>query len=372
MKKFVLLLVLLAAGAGGWYWISHRAASAGDEAGESAAVARVATVPLQRETLAQTVEGFGTVDAAPSSDIATSAPFDCLVRAVHVGVGARVVAGQVLLEVAPSPDAILALASARTGLTLADKTLTATQQRYELKLATSQDLVAAEQVADDARAKLASLTARGVAGDGKISASAAGVVSKLELTPGTLVPAGTLLVSVASADHLEARLGVEIGRLVEVRAGQPASLVSANRPELRAVASTVRAAGASIDAALGTAEVRVTVPPDAPFYFGEHVHGAIVVRQSDGLVAPRSAVLPDGEQHVLFTVKNGQAIRHEVKIGISDGDRVEVSGPDLRAGDSVVTLGNYELEDGMAVQTDENPPQGQPSAAAGGTLEARP
>jgi len=61
-------------------------------------------------------------------------------------------------------------------------------------------------------------------------------------------------------------------------------------------------------------------------------------------------VLPDGEAQVLFTVKNGKAVRHEVTLGIASGDSVEVTGAGLHAGDMVVTLGNYELTDGMAVQ----------------------
>jgi hypothetical protein len=55
----------------------------------------------------------------------------------------------------------------------------------------------------------------------------------------------------------------------------------------------------------------------------------------------------------MFTVKNGKAVRHEVNVGITSGDSVEVSADDLAAGDAVVTLGNYELDDGMAIQAPE-------------------
>ncbi len=108
---------------------------------------------------------------------------------------------------------------------------------------------------------------------------------------------------------------------------------------------------------MGTAEIRVGLPAGAPLYFGEHVQAAIVIEQADGLVAPRSAVLPDEGKQVLFTVKDGKAVRHEVKLGIIAGDRVQVIGDDLRAGDSVVTLGNYELTEGMAIQRDEKGPE---------------
>jgi multidrug efflux pump subunit AcrA (membrane-fusion protein) len=138
-----------------------------------------------------------------------------------------------------------------------------------------------------------------------------------------------------------------------VHAGQAVTLVSANRPDVPPVASTVRASGGTIDATMGTAEVRVGLPAGAPLYFGEHVEAAIVIEQAEGLVAPRSAVLPDEGKQVLFTVKDGKAVRHEVKLGIIAGDLVQVVSDNLRAGDSVVTLGNYELTDGMAIQAEE-------------------
>jgi RND family efflux transporter MFP subunit len=282
--------------------------------------------------------------------VAISAPFDCIVRAVHVRVGSKVAAGDVLLEIGPTPEAQLAVDSARTALTLADTLLASTRERFDLKLATNQDLLAAKQSADDARLKVASYAARGLGGHGKVAATAAGVVSRMDLPAGALAPAGTVLVTVASADNLEARVGVEIAQLAQVQPGQPVTLLSANRPDVPPIASTVRAAGGTIDATTGTAEVRVAVPPGAPLYFGEHVRAAIVIERADGLVAPRSAVLPDGDKEVLFTVNNGKAVRHEVKLGLVAGDRVQVVSDELHAGDSVVTLGNYELTDGMAVQ----------------------
>jgi membrane fusion protein, multidrug efflux system len=355
MKRFLVAVFVLVVFGGGGYWFVHRGAATEEPAAAQPA-AHVEVAPLQRQPIARTLSAFGVVGSAPSSDVAISAPFDCLVRAVYMSVGSRVAAGDVLLEIEPTSDTKLAVASARTALTLAEKTVLATQERYDLKLATNQDLLAAKQTADDARLKVASFEARGLGGDGRILAPAAGVVNRLDLSPGALALTGTVLVTVAAADKLEARLGVEIAQLAEVHAGQAVTLVSANRPDVPPVASTVRAAGGTIDATMGTAEVRVGLPAGAPLYFGEHVQAAIVIEQAEGLVAPRSAVLPDEGKQVLFTVKDGKAVRHEVKIGMGAGDRVQVVSDDLRAGDSVVTLGNYELTDGMAIQRDEKGP----------------
>jgi hypothetical protein len=73
--------------------------------------------------------------------------------------------------------------------------------------------------------------------------------------------------------------------------------------------------------------------------------------------------LPDDDKQVLYTSKDGRAVRHEVTVGITAGDLVEISGPDLKEGDNVVTLGNYELSAGMAIQ---------PSAPKEKTEEPKP
>ena len=384
MKKILYALLLIVALGGAWYWLAHRNAGEAEESGEARPIARVDVALLRREPIARTLDAFGIVGSAPSSDVAVCAAFDCVVRAVHASVGSRVAAGDVLLEIDPSPDASLAAASAGTALTLVEKTLAATQQRYDLRLTTDQELATAKQAADDARLKVASFQARGLGGDGRIVASVAGVVSRLDLTSGALAPTGAVLVAIASADHLEARLAVEIAHVADVHPGQAVLIVSANRPGIPPVSSTVRAAGGAIDAATGTAEIRVAVPPGAPLYFGEHVKGSITVEQTEGLVAPRSAVLPDEDKQVLFTVKEGRAVRHEVSLGIVAGDRVQVIGDGLHPGDMVVTLGNYELTDGMAIQRDDGNeaavgvPQGltKGEAGAGGKApaaqEARP
>ena len=353
MKKLLIALLVLGAGAGGFYFFKHGGAAAADEAKEQTA-AKVETAALKQQTIAQTIEVFGVVATAPSAERAIAAPYDCFVRKLNVSAGTTVAAGDVLMEVEPTADAKLALDSARSVLTLATKALAAAQERYDLKLATSQDLQTAQQVADDAKLKADSLTARGVGGDGTIVTLAGGVVSKLEVPAGALVAAGASLIVVSTGTQLEVRLGVEANDAADVAAGQSVELQSANRMEGEKFTSTVRVVGGALDPLTGAAEVRVPVPPEAALMLGEHVRAAIELKKSDNaLVTPRSAVLPDDDKQILFTVKDGKAVKHEVKTGITTDELVEVTGEGLHAGDLVVTLGNYELEDGMAIQAPE-------------------
>ena len=354
MKKLLIVLIILAAAALGWYLYKHHASAAADEA-PAAAAAKVETSVLKEEAIAETIEVFGVVAASPSGEHVTSAPYDTTVQKVHASVGSIVAAGDILLEIVPSADAKLGLDSARSALALATKNRQTTQERFDLKLATIPELEATQQAEEDAKLKVASFESRGLGGDGKVVAVVSGVVSKLDVTAGTLAAQGTPLVTVSTGGQMEARLGVEAADVNSVKPDQPVTLQSSNRSETaEKFSGVVRSVGGSLDAATGAAEVRVPLAKGTALFLGEHVRAAIQIKQKDNaLVAPRSAVLPDDDKQVLFTVKDGKAVKHEVKTGLVTDDTIEVISEDLHAGDVVVTLGNYELEDGMAIQAAE-------------------
>jgi RND family efflux transporter MFP subunit len=335
----------------GLLWYLHR--SPADDTAEVKPTARVTLVPLEVGPIEQNLESFGVIESAPGSEQVVPAPFDCLVRNVHVTVGAPVAAGDVLLEISPSPDSLLLLEAARNAQAVAKNALSAAQERFDLKLATSQDLSVAQQAESDAHAKLESLQARGLGRDGMIRATSAGVVARVDATRGSQLLMGAPLVTVATAQGLEARLAVESGDRTLVARNQPATLTSTERTESISAESQVRSVGASLDAATGSLDVRVPVPETAKLMLGEHVRALIrVALHPTALLVPRSAVLPDGDAQVLYTVKDHKAVRHELKLGIANGDRLEVLAEDLKVGDAVVASGNYELTDGMAVGVD--------------------
>jgi membrane fusion protein (multidrug efflux system) len=329
----------------------HQGTKAEEEA-SVAPVARVQTVQLKSQPIAQTIEAFGIVEPASSFEHTTPATYESIVVAIHTSVGTRVAAGDVVMDIAPSPDGRLQLASARTALKLAEQGLASARERYDLKLVNNQDLLAARQAEMDAREKLASYESRGMAGDGKLRAPAAGVVSKLDLLAGSIVAPGAPLFSVASGGKLEAHLSVENDPASHLAGTEKVTLLSAQQATPVAIASSIRVVGRALNPTTGAADVRVSIPPAAPLLLGEHVRASIEVLKKDtALVVPRSSVLPDeDEKQVLYTVKDGKAVKHAVEVGITSGDLVEVSSPDLKPGDTVVTLGNYELTDGMSIQ----------------------
>ncbi len=350
-RRVIAIAVAVVALVGGLLWYLHR--TAGEDQSEAKPTARVTLVQLQAGPIAQTLQAYGVVESAPGTDQVIPAPFDCLIRDVHVTAGTQVAPGDVLLEISPSPDSQLLLDMARSALVVAEKTLSATQERFDLKLATNQELIVARQAEADARARVDSLQHRGLGRDGLIRAQTAGVISRIEATRGSQLLLGAPMVTVATAQGREARLGVEGGDRMLVLRNQPVTLTSSERLDPVAVDSRVRSVGAALDAASGSLDVRVPVPATAALMLGEHVRASIqVALHPAALIVPRNAVLPDGETQVLFTVKDHKAVRHEVRLGIANADRLEVVADGLKAGDAVVVSGNYELTDGMAVEVE--------------------
>ena len=112
----------------------------------------------------------------------------------------------------------------------------------------------------------------------------------------------------------------------------------------------------------------MALPANSPLVLETFVRAKIVVQRKDALVVPRSAVLPEEDKHVLFTVDAGKAVEHEVEVGLEDQDNVELLAGGIKPGDAVVVGGNAELEKGMAVEVEpEHAPTTQgadPKAAA--------
>jgi RND family efflux transporter MFP subunit len=83
---------------------------------------------------------------------------------------------------------------------------------------------------------------------------------------------------------------------------------------------------------------------------GSAVRARIVLdTHADAITVPRAAVLYEDEQPFVYVADQGKAHRKPVKLGLLDDTQAEIT-QGVNVGDAVITGGNYELEDGMAVQ----------------------
>ena len=331
------------------------AAAGGSAAPPAEVTAAVAVAPVKNGTVMRTLLAYGSVVPAPGAQFTLSVPFECQVENVPVSEGQAVSKGALLLSVSGSPDAKLALAQARIEAASARDTLRQVKERHELKLADAAALAQARGAADAAGARLKSLQARRLDGIHDLSAPADGIVYHLPFSLGAVVPAGTSLAEVADGGRLEGRFGLEPTERGRFAPGFAATLQVVDGGGVAPVAGRIRAVSTAINPATRLVDVYVALPRESGFALGAYLKGSFAAASATGLVVPYAAVLPEDAGFVLFTVKDGKAVRHVVTVAAENGEEAAVTGAGLAAGDLAVVSGNYELEDGMAVRVEPKP-----------------
>ncbi len=353
-----LLLLAVSAGCGG---------TSGGGQGDTAEVSALVNVEVVRSApLTESFVAYGTVVPAPGSVRASTAPFEAIVERLHVSRGQRVARGQMLVDVAPSPDARLLIENAHSAVLSARGRMADAKERLNLGLITRDEVLVQEQALSDAEAKWAvySEWADGLT----VTAQDGGVVDRLPVSEGERIPAGDLLVSVVTEGRFEVELGLEPEDASLVATGRSISVERlAGGSDARAMTATLRSVSLAVDPATRLASA-LAVPDSGAdrLMLGEFVRASIPVQGDTGLVVPRSALLPQESGPVVFVVSGGRAFRRSVTVGVETDSLVQVTAPGVRAGDTVVVLGNYELTDSMRVRLPGD------TASAGGASSATP
>ncbi len=312
-------------------------------------VASVKVVAAQKGTITQILIVYGSVIPAPGSTQIISVPFESQVRRILVDRGQKVSRGDVLLEIAPSLNASLQIEQARTTYEAMKQNLQHMQELYNLRLATNTQLLQAQQALSQAQLNLENMKKQGIGGKRDLRSESDGIVQKILVREGAVVPPGNPLAEIIAKNSLEVRLGVELEDVPSVRVNQNISLASLNASAAHVFTSRIRKVSQSVNPTTRLIDVYVPLQPSAGFLPGEAVKGTLTVGSSRGLIVPRSAILPEGDHYVLFIVKNDQAVKRVVRLGLNNDKEVEIIGEGLLPGDLVVVLGDYELKDGMSV-----------------------
>ena len=292
---------------------------------------------------------YGSVIPAPGSTQIISVPFESQVRRILVDSGQKVSPGDVLFEIAPSLNASLQAEQAQTTYEAMKQNLQHTQELYNLRLATNTQLLQAQQALSQAQLNLESMKKQGIGGIREIRSESVGIVQKILVREGAVIPPGNPLAEIIAKNSLEVRLGVELEDVPSVRVNQSILLASLNASAAHTFTGRIRKIAQSVNPATRLIDVYVPLQPSAGFLPGEAVKGTLTTGSSRGMIVPRPAILPEGDHYVLFIVKNDQAVKRVVRVGLKNDKEVQVMGEGLLPGDLVVVLGNYELKDGMPV-----------------------
>lgn len=320
-------------------------------------VAQVRVATIKKGTIAARLIAYGTVVAPKGKGRIFCLPYEARINKVMAVPGQEVEAGSILMELAPSTPASLQLAQARSQRSSAQQELALLRQQMALGMATRQQVLQAENSLNAAELNLRSLEHEGAGKIRVIRAQAPGVVSRVLVQAGQLVPAGSTLVETIGHADLEVRLGIESEEVGLLRTGQPVRLWPINKASVRGVSGRVRLITRQVDPQ--TRLVNVYVAPDQmdhTLLLNEYVKSRLTVASQEGLWVPPAAVLPrqDGS-HEIFTVKSGRATRCLVKKGLENTKQVQIAGPGITEGQPVIVVGNSQVKDGMAVKVEAAP-----------------
>ena len=159
-KKYILFIIVIVLIAAGIYWV-HKQSNMPAVESETKPVAAVRVIPLNRGKIDKTITAYGTVVAALGQTQTFSVPFESQVREVLVTTGQAVDPNEPMIRISPSPDTLLKFAQAKEERNAEKNNVDLVRQQIDLKLATRQDLISAQQRYEAAELNLQNMQAQG-------------------------------------------------------------------------------------------------------------------------------------------------------------------------------------------------------------------
>jgi len=217
----------------------------------------------------------------------------------------------------------------------------AEQGRTAEEIAVAQAEVALRKVAVDAAERELTKTS--------VAAPFSGAVLQRLAEIGAYVRVGDPLLEIASSDELDVFLEVPERYVARVRVGAPLTLYADVLPDWQLDAK-VAAVVPAADPKSRNVPVRVRIPnADRKLLPGMFVRArAVAARRKNVILVPVEAVTPRDDTQVVFVVDGGKARMVPVRVDLI-GDGVASVEGELKAGDSVVTVGGEAIFPGAPV-----------------------
>jgi multidrug efflux pump subunit AcrA (membrane-fusion protein) len=235
-----------------------------------------------------------------------------------------------------------------------------------LAIGKQDEIKAAEGQRDSAKGKY--LGAQAQLGYSEIRSPINGVITDRPLYPGEMAAAGTPLLTVMDTSSVIAKAHIPQDDAAALKVGDNGTMTL---PGLdKPIQGKVTVVSPALDPNSTTVEVWFEATnPKRELRPGTSVQLAMTARTvKDALVVPVSSVLtaPDGSTTVMIAGTDGLAHQQAVKLGIRNGDDVQVV-DGLKEGDKVVSTGAYGLPDKTKIKIEaaEAPAEeGKPTAEA--------
>ncbi len=323
----------------------------------------VETAVAQQAAVAATYSGTTTLEAAEEASVV--AKVGGTVSAIYAEEGRQVRAGEALAQL-DDTELRYDAEQAQANYEKKQQEFARSQALFDRKLisadafdGTKYDLAVLKATYDIAKLNLDRATIR---------SPIDGVVAKRLIKVGNTLTPNEAVYVVTDFDPLLAVLYVPENALARIRPGQPAA-IEADALSGKSFNGRVARLSPVVDPQTGTFKVTVEVN------HGEHgLAPGMFSRVSitydvhkDALTVPRNAIITEDGESAVYTVAGGVAHRVPVSLGYADGDKVEIT-KGLKAGDSVVTLGQNSLKDGTKVAVVNASPQKATAARANNAM----
>ncbi len=332
-------------------WGKHRA-PADAPADAAAPVATIRSELPRVQSIAETLAAVGDINAGQASGL--SFPRAGQVTGLSVVVGDRFAKGAALATLAPDPTVKQAYQAAVDAVGLAQRERDRQNELLASHLATRSQVDAAEKALLDAQGALKALDEQGGGHDAsQLVAPFDGVVTAVSVLQGDRVQAGAPVLQVGRADVLRVLIGIEPSDRVRVHAGTRVTVWPVVGPavESRPIELALSEVQDAVDPKTQLVNVVAALPRVAAALVtpGMKVRAQLQVGSISAVALPRNAVLSDEKGDYVFQVAAGKAHRVPVTKKLDNGTLTAIDGlQDMKL--PVVTEGNYELEDGMAVK----------------------
>ena len=191
----------------------------------------------------------------------------------------------------------------------------------------------------------------------EVKAPVSGVVSRRSAKLGAdAMSAGEPLFRIIEDGAIDLEADVPEQSLARLAVGMPAEL---KLPGVEgAVAGQVRLVNQEVDKASRTGKVRIALEDVSHAHIGAFASGEVELTRRDGVGAPSAALKREGDSARLYVVRDGKVEERRVKLGILDGEAVEIESG-VAAGESLVKRAAAFLRPGDRVRP-------MPETAAGG------
>jgi len=239
-----------------------------------------------------------------------------------------------------------------------------------LAIGKQQELKAAAGQLESAKGKY--LGAEAQLGYSEIRSPISGVITDRPLYPGEMASAGTPLLTVMDLSSVIAKAHIPQNDAAALKVGDPGTMTVAGIEE--PIPGKVTVVSPALDPNSTTVEVWLEAKnPKHELKPGTSVQLSLTAQTvKDALVVPVNSILtgPDGSTTVMLAGSDGRAHQTAVKLGIRNGDDVQVT-EGLSEGEKVISSGAYGLPDKTKIKIQaaeapaENPSeQAKPGAAS--------